>query len=152
MPILGKDKIEKKWGNGSGLLAHCQGSVGFMFIPTSVWLFNRFLVLHCIKMLVPLNMSIGDVRKTTVSNETAFNTSIHVVTGARTAYPLSPQLQAGDKYIGFDLTKVQGLKNSDTVLKKINTFRPQFSKDICEAGEASVYPLGRQPGCAIPVL
>ncbi|KAJ7574944.1 hypothetical protein C8J56DRAFT_463549 [Mycena floridula] len=60
-------------------------------------------------------MSIGNVCQITVSNDTVFETSINVVTSAGTTYPLSPQLQAGDTNIVFDLTKVQGLQNGDII-------------------------------------
>ncbi|KAJ7577889.1 hypothetical protein C8J56DRAFT_1031220 [Mycena floridula] len=59
-------------------------------------------------------MSVGNVRQITVSNNGAYNANIRLVSGNGNTYPLSPKVEAGDKNIVFDLTKVQGPNNGDT--------------------------------------
>ncbi|KAJ7586276.1 hypothetical protein C8J56DRAFT_103085 [Mycena floridula] len=60
-------------------------------------------------------MSVGNVRQITVSNSGAYNANIRLVSGNGNTYPLTPKVEAGDKNIIFDLTKVQGPNNGDTV-------------------------------------
>ncbi|KAJ7579366.1 hypothetical protein C8J56DRAFT_1029909 [Mycena floridula] len=64
-------------------------------------------------------MSIGDLRQIIVSNETTFDANIYIVTGNQTVYPLHPQLKARDTNIVFDLNKVPGLSNGDTIQAKV---------------------------------
>ncbi|KAJ7571881.1 hypothetical protein C8J56DRAFT_1176794 [Mycena floridula] len=64
-------------------------------------------------------MSIGNVSELVVSNNTGAGEIIHpfnarlLVSGNGSTYPLSPNVEAGQKDIIFDLSKVQGLNNGD---------------------------------------
>ncbi|KAJ7586274.1 hypothetical protein C8J56DRAFT_1165359 [Mycena floridula] len=59
-------------------------------------------------------MSVGNARQITVSNNEAYNANIRLVSGNGNTYPLAPKVEAGDKNIIFDLTKVQGLNECIT--------------------------------------
>ncbi|KAJ7579505.1 hypothetical protein C8J56DRAFT_333609 [Mycena floridula] len=74
-------------------------------------------------------MSIGDVLQITVSNETAFDARIYVVTGVGTVYPLSPQLEAGNTNVVFDLSTVQGLENDDTLHVRVVSGHEEIYND-----------------------
>ncbi|KAJ7579425.1 hypothetical protein C8J56DRAFT_1030380 [Mycena floridula] len=69
------------------------------------------------------------VRQITVSNGTAFDASIYVITAAGAPYVLSPQLEAGNINIVFDLNTVKGLKNGDTFHARVDSRQGGIGND-----------------------
>ncbi|KAJ7579581.1 hypothetical protein C8J56DRAFT_1169770 [Mycena floridula] len=68
------------------------------------------------------------VRQITVSNETVFDARIDVVPDTGDAYSLSPQVEAGNTDVVFDLTNV-GLRNGETFYVRVTSSLGSIDND-----------------------
>ncbi|KAF9066050.1 hypothetical protein BDP27DRAFT_1424199 [Rhodocollybia butyracea] len=64
-------------------------------------------------------MSAGNIREIVVSNNGMYDASIYIITGAGTPYALKPQVEANEHDVAFDLSKVAGLRNGDSIQVRV---------------------------------
>ncbi|KAF9066079.1 hypothetical protein BDP27DRAFT_1424222 [Rhodocollybia butyracea] len=74
-------------------------------------------------------MSARNICKVVVSNNGMYDASMYIITGTGIAYALKPQVEADEHDVVFDLTKVAGLRDGDSIQVRVVSGQAAASTD-----------------------